>query len=131
MTKTAVLIDDDQDDLDLLKEAINAFDNSIVSISFQNAEEALIEVTQNLIVLPDYIFIDINMPGIRGDKVLRILRSIRDFDAIPITVLSTSMSRTEAQGYKNDGANFTFQKPIVYGQYQNILKTIFALTDRL
>jgi CheY-like chemotaxis protein len=128
MIKTAVLIDDDPDDLDLMKEAINEVDKSIVAISFQDPEEALTAMTNELIVLPNYIFIDINMPGIRGDKILRALRSIREFDSIPITVLSTSMSLTEAQGYKNDGANFTFQKPNVYSQYQNILKTIFALS---
>jgi CheY-like chemotaxis protein len=128
MTKTAILIDDDQDDLDLMKEAIGEIDKSIVLISFQNPEEALSEITQKLIVLPDYIFIDVNMPEIRGDKILRVLRSIRDFDSISITILSTSMSLAEAQRYKNDGADFTFQKPVVFSSYHDILKTIFRQT---
>ncbi len=78
-------------------------------------------MTEELIVLPKSIFIDINMPGIRVDKILKILRSIREFDSIPITVLSTSMSLTEAQEYKNDRANFTFQKPNVYNQIKTFL----------
>ena len=112
MTRTAVIIAEDQDDLDLMKEAIGEIDMSIVPISFQNPEEALHEITQKLIVLPDYIFIDINMPGIKADEILRRLRSIRNFDSVPITVLSTSMSLTEPRKYQNNGANFTFQKPV-------------------
>ena len=52
-------MDDDQVDLDPMKEPIGEIDKSMVPISFQNTEEALHELTQNL--LPDYIFIDINM----------------------------------------------------------------------
>jgi CheY-like chemotaxis protein len=125
MTKTAILIDDDPDDLDLLKEAIMNVDTSILSITFQNPEEALKVITQELIVLPHYIFIDINMPGITGDKVLKALRELRDFDSVSIIVLSTSMSLSEAQRYKNDGASFTFQKPVIFDQYFKILRTIF------
>ena len=69
MIKTVLLIDDDLDDLELMKEAISEIDKSIVTISFQNLEEALIAVTEHLLVRPDYIFIDVNMPLLSCDKV--------------------------------------------------------------
>ena len=125
MTKTAVLIDDDQDDLDIMKEAIRDVDESMVLISFQNPEEALRVLTKELILLPNFIFIDINMPLLSGDKILNKLRSIREFDNVTITILSTSMSPTDSQKYKGYGANFTFQKPSAYKSYYKILQTIF------
>ena len=97
---------------------------------FNSADPFKIDTVERTFIrnLAGYIFIDINMPVITGDKVLRILRTKWEFDSIPITVLSTSMSLSEAERYKRDGANFTFQMPNIYNQYHNILKTIFALT---
>jgi CheY-like chemotaxis protein len=125
MTKTVVLIDDDQDDLDIMKEAIREFDESISLVSFQNPVEALRVITKELILLPDFIFIDINMPMVTGDKILRELRSIRKFDNVAIAILSTSMSASDAEKYRSRGANFTFQKPNAYQSYHEILTSIF------
>ena len=125
MSKTVVLIDDDPDDLDLLTEAIKGIDTSIEPVSFHNPEEALKFLTEELVVAPHYIFIDINMPIILGDHILKHLRRLPEYDTVVITVFSTAMSLPDAQRYKTYGANYTFQKPVVFDHYNEILKTIF------
>lgn len=66
MRKTIVIIDDDSDDLDTMKEALRQIDPLILCISFLYPEEALRLLSKELILLPDYIFVDINMPKISG-----------------------------------------------------------------
>lgn len=125
MGKTVLLIDDDQDDLDIMKQALEALDNSLLCLSFVYPDEALrILQTNELVVQPDYIFIDINMPGITGDKCLKILRSDRQFDHIVITLYSTSMPGPVAETLQAAGANFVFEKPVRMKEYVTILKNI-------
>lgn len=125
MTKTIVLIDDDQDDLDLLIFALRDVDPSLVCVGFVYPEEAL-RVLLAKEVLPDYIFIDINMPGISGDKCLKTLRSHPEFDGIKIILCSTSMPESIAESLRQAGANHTFEKPVRLRTYSEILKTIIA-----
>ena len=71
MAKTVLIIDDDQDDLDIMKQAIQSIDPDLFCLSFIYPEEALkIILGDEFVVTPDYIFIDINMPGglIRQEK---------------------------------------------------------------
>ena len=128
MAKTVIIIDDDQDDLDIMKQAIKSVDPDLLCISFIYAEEALrLLLSKELVVLPDFIFIDINMPGITGDKCLKALRSRVEFDEIAIALYSTSMPETVAEALKTAGADFVFEKPVRLKTYSEILKKI--LTD--
>lgn len=128
MAKTVILIDDDQDDLDIMKQAIEAVDTSLSCLSFVYPEEALrVLLNKNLVVLPDFIFIDINMPGITGDKCLKTLRKEKEFDSIVITLYSTSMPETVAEALKSAGANFVFEKPVRLRGYVEVLKDIIAV----
>lgn len=127
MAKTVVLIDDDQEDLDIMKHAIREVDVSLLCLSFLYPEEALrVLIRGQLVVLPDYIFIDINMPGISGDKCLKALRQEKEFDDIVITLYSTSMPEPVADALKTAGANFVFEKPVRLKTYVDILKSIIA-----
>ena len=62
MPKTVILIDDDQDDLDIVKETIQTIDDTIHCICFVHPDEALRMITNAPSVIPDYIFSDVNMP---------------------------------------------------------------------
>lgn len=125
MSKTVILIDDDPDDVDIMQEALLRLDNSVVYIPFMDPREALQAVTNELILLPNYIFIDINMPGLTGDKCLKELRKHPHLNDVVITMLSTSMPQQVAESLKKDGANFTFQKPPKFEEYHDILTKIF------
>jgi CheY-like chemotaxis protein len=121
MAKTAVLIDDDQDDLEILKERIAAVDPALLCISFVYPQEAIRVISGELIVTPDYVFTDINMPGMTGDQCVKELRKLKDFDKTVITVFSTSMKDDVARSLKDMGANHTFQKPYKMSDYHDIL----------
>jgi CheY-like chemotaxis protein len=124
MSKTAILIDDDHDDLEFLQEAICKIDNSVKCIPYLFCDEALDELSTNPPFLPHYIFIDVNMPRLDGQQCLIALRKNSMFDHSIITVLSTSMPPSVAKHLKENGANFTFQKPNKFDEYHHILTHI-------
>jgi CheY-like chemotaxis protein len=124
MAKTVVLIDDDQDDLDILKDVIDDIDPTIHCLCFLHPVEAIRIISHELPQKPDFIFTDINMPGMSGDRCVKELRNQDAFDQTVITVLSTSMPYHVAEQLKSLGANHTFQKPVHVDSYKSILKTI-------
>lgn len=126
MSKTVILIDDDQDDLDLMKETIRKIDESIFCISFIYPEEALRVVNRELVIVPNFIFIDINMRGLTGDKLLKEFRKNKALDNAVITMFSTSMPSTVAQALKDSGADFTFQKPSRVTEYPKVIAPILV-----
>jgi CheY-like chemotaxis protein len=123
--RTAFLIDDDSDDLEFMRDALRRLDPSIQYMSFVYPEEA-INLLKELIVLPDYIFIDINMPKINGEDCLRLLRADQKFKTTPIILCSTSMPDDVSQKLLRAGANFTFAKPNTESGYNSLLEGVLS-----
>ena len=124
MAKTIILIDDDQDDLDIMKDAIREIDKSILSICFLNPEAALEAIENELIVLPDFVFVDINMSPFTGDKCLKELRKNPELQDTKIVMFSTSIPKTVAQALIESGANFAFEKPSQFEAFRNIISQV-------
>ncbi|MGC3943537.1 MAG: response regulator [Chryseolinea sp.] len=128
MSKTQVsvaVIDDDQDDLEIMEQVIIGLDHEIKCSLFMYPQEAVDKlVDASARQLPDYIFIDINMPGLSGDKCLQIFRSNSAFDDVQIIMYSTSMPGKTALQLRAAGADFVFEKPVRIKDYSDILGTI-------
>ena len=125
MQKMVILIDDDQDDLDIMKQAIKNIDPSLFCLSFVYPEEALrVILGKEFVVTPDFIFIDINMPGLSGVKCLKAIRASKGVENVIITLYSTSMPETVAEALKASGANHVFEKPVKIKSYSEILSKI-------
>lgn len=125
MARTIILIDDDPDDLDIIKQAIASVDQNLLCISFIYSHEALrVLLGKELVVMPDLILIDINMPGITGDKCLKSLRDDQFFDDVFIAMYSTSMPDTVSEALKQLGADYTFEKPVRISAYAKIIAHI-------
>jgi len=64
--KTILLIDDDPDDCGFFCEAILRIDYKVQCVTAINGEDALNLLRNHIQVLPNYIFIDLNMPRMDG-----------------------------------------------------------------
>jgi CheY-like chemotaxis protein len=124
MAKTIVLIDDDSDDLDIMKEVIQQIDGNVECMSFSYPDEAIRLLTIENKILPDYIFIDINMPRLSGEECLQKLRETSRFLKTPIILYSTTMPATTSERLLTNGATFTFEKPYRLEKYRSILEQI-------
>ena len=90
--RTILLIDDDKDDLMLIKHTIREVNDSYLLHEAENGNVAM-EYLNNALKtghLPCLIVLDINMPVLNGKQFLDIIRKDNTFAKIPIVVLTTS-----------------------------------------
>ena len=123
--QTVLFIDDDQEDLDLLSEATGFIDASIVRLTARNGLEAIRLLTQPGALLPDLIFLDINMPIMNGMECLAELKKIDQLLHIPIVICSTSLYLNNQQEYESLGADFYLVKPDTLIHTVNALQFVF------
>ncbi|HET9053334.1 MAG TPA: hypothetical protein VFM90_04130, partial [Cyclobacteriaceae bacterium] len=62
MRKTVVLIENDYDELDTMKQAMEEVDSALRCMSFVYADEVVPVLTSGINYFPDYIFLDVDMP---------------------------------------------------------------------
>ncbi len=93
MNAIILLVDDDIDDLLLLKEALLSIDNNCSILTALDGNEALAglkETRDNNKKLPNLIVLDISMPIMDGRQLLAILKNEEKLKDLPIVVLTTS-----------------------------------------
>jgi CheY-like chemotaxis protein len=122
---TIVVIDDDLDDLDIMSDVITTVDPSAHCLTFKDPTVAVAELVANAGSPPKYIFIDYNMPIMRGDEVLTRLRTDERFNDTIIIMISTSMQVLASSKLYEAGANYAVEKPNRLSNYYTLLKSIF------
>jgi CheY-like chemotaxis protein len=123
MAVTVWIVDDDQEDLDFMKEMIGEIDPEIECIAIEYPEEA-IRITSEALIPPNFMFIDINMPKMTGDLVLKEIRKNKKFDNTIITMLSTTIPASVEEILKACGANYTVEKPAKVDEFREVLTKI-------
>ncbi|HEX2608236.1 MAG TPA: response regulator [Flavisolibacter sp.] len=101
-------IDDDTDDLELVKEAFTEIDPSLVLWQSNKGEDALVLLQQSKESgnLPAMIILDMNMPPLNGKDILLEIRNIPEFAAIPVTLFTTSTSVNDKEFAHREGIRF-------------------------
>jgi len=122
-------VDDDQEDREFFCDALREVDPSINCMIAGSGMEAL-SLLQRKRPLPDYIFLDINMPMMDGKQCLKALKSIPEFQAIPVIMYSTSTDTREIKECYRLGAEDFLIKPHTYDKLVHDLNSIFALSRR-
>jgi len=84
-----LLIDDDSDDREIFSLVMQSIHPSLVTDSAIDGLEAL-DKLKNHEYDPDLIFLDLNMPRMKGLDCLRNIRQIERFTRRPVIVFSTS-----------------------------------------
>jgi CheY-like chemotaxis protein len=100
-----LFVDDDTDDKEIFLEAINSINSEIECESATNGEEALIKL-DTLPELPDYIFLDINMPVMDGKSFLMAIRKNSKLKNIPVVIYSTTEDKEEIKSFQSLGAAY-------------------------
>ena len=118
------LADDDEDDRMLFSEALTEINPDIKCIMAKNGEEALFLLQNGLFELPDYIFLDLNMPVMNGLKCLAEIKKTSLLKHIPVVVYSTASKKEYIEESKNLGAMSFFIKPPDFTGLTQYLKTI-------
>jgi CheY-like chemotaxis protein len=110
---TILLIDDDEDDRKLFFEATAEYDDTIKYIAAADAREALLYLNDAANALPDFIFLDLRMPGLSGEQCLAEIKKIPRLASIPVIIYTTSRDVMESARLKGLGAAHFMSKPVL------------------
>ena len=111
-----LLIEDDTIEVMKLKRAIKKLELNHTLIEAKNGEEALSILKDNQ-VLPDIIFLDLNMPKINGLEFLKIVKKDPILKFLPTMILTTSNNRKDVLACYNEGVAGYIIKPLKYDHY--------------
>lgn len=121
-------IDDDHDDIYFFAAAIEHLSGSAKCFSFANAAKAL-HTLQSFEILPDTIFLDLNMPIINGQEFLSELKATKGLGAIPAIILSTSEDPDAQQQLRAEVARVFLTKPSDVKDLVELLRPYFSLSS--
>ena len=104
------LVDDDHEDHEVFCLAVKEVEPSINCLVAKDGTEAL-QVLSELVVLPNYIFLDINMPLMNGKEVLKRIKTDSTLKDIPVVMYSTSADGNDIHECLRLGASDYLVKP--------------------
>src|SRR5690348_12426970 len=99
MPLTCLLIDDDPDDREIFGIALEEVDKVCRYITTENGIEAL-ELLEDSTSIPDFIFLDLNMPLMDGKECLREIKKIPHLNRVPVIIYSTSSYEKDVEDTK-------------------------------
>jgi len=120
------LADDDEDDRFFFLEALKEIDPGIECMVASNGKDALALLQNDFFSLPDYIFLDLNMPLMDGLKCLEEIKRIPSLSHIPVIIYSTSSEKEVAASCMKAGAYAFFIKPSSSSDLLNYLRKLIA-----
>ena len=127
-----LIIDDNEADLFLVKEALRreGLDCDVISITDGAQAIAFLCGPGADANRPDCIVLDINLPKVGGDQVLKTIREQPAVAGVPILVWSSSL-RTEAQNLKDRSGRAIFmEKPTDLREFLGVGARIRSLLGR-
>jgi CheY-like chemotaxis protein len=107
---TILYVDDDAEDRELFQEAVHIIDPTIICNVANDGQHGL-DTLEQLIVTPDIIFLDVNMPVMNGRQFLETIRKTIRLRSIPVVMYSTTSASKEISDYKSLGARDFVVKP--------------------
>lgn len=126
--RTCFLIDDDEDDREIFELALESADNSCTFISSKNGVEALKLINETPGFLPDFIFIDLNMPYMTGKECLAAIKQIPRLANVPAIMYTTSSYSKDADDALTLGAVHFLVKPASISALTQALSAILQNT---
>ena len=117
---TILYAEDDDEDRELMSEALKEIDPSISCIVAHHGQNAL-EILSESDELPDYIFLDVNMPVMDGKKCLKELKKDTRYKEIPVIIYSTTSNEQEIEELYALGASNFIRK---HNDYANMCSTL-------
>jgi CheY-like chemotaxis protein len=131
MIKVLFLIDDDQEDREIFREALTECDPNIEFLYASDGMEAL-NTLDSLNDMPDVIFVDNYMPRMTGIECLKALRLNTKTKLILTVIYSTSADSEKEKIMLLSGADYFLQKHSTFSDLCLELKTMLeVIKDRI
>ena len=120
MNTKLFLAEDDSDDMELFIDIITGISPDIQISVAKNGIE-LMRLLESEKQLPDFIFLDLNMPLKNGIECLQEIKKSAKWEHIKTVILSTTCNPDQKTELYNLGADLCLQKPNSFSTFKNIL----------
>lgn len=117
------LIDDDEDDREIFLSALNRVNPDYACLTAVHGEDALRVLKEQSEFVPDYIFLDLNMPLMDGRACLKELKKLPKILNVPIVIFTTSSYQKDVEDTLELGASNYFVKPT---SFNNLVSTLIS-----
>ena len=129
LSRNILLVDDDFDDRELFVEALTLVDKNS-QVTTLDGSEGLMSHLDKLEKLPDYVFLDLNMPRKSGKECLREIQRTDRFRSMKIVIYSTSINPRDVMETYEYGAFCFVQKPNSFAELKNVIRKVINSTDK-
>lgn len=119
------LTDDDEEEHLLFRELIGEHNPSIEVDFCLNGLQLMFKL-KNSLLLPEVIFLDINMPFKTGHEVLHDIKSDRRVSHIPVIMYSTSTNAADILKAYSIGAQLYFKKVVNFPELKEKIPLAFG-----
>lgn len=110
-TLNILLADDDEDDRMIFTEIVAQLDEPIHLRTVADGQQLLRLLSDKTFLLPDVIFLDLNMPNKNGKECLREIKTNPSLHHLPVIIYSTSAAEKDIRDTFRQGASLYIQKP--------------------
>lgn len=122
-----ILADDDQDDRDFFSEAFSEIKIKTKVNLFNDGQQLMDYLVKPDAILPQILFLDLNMPIKSGIECLHEIKEIDGLKDIAIAIYSTSASDEDIEETFVSGANIYIKKPNDFGTLKKVLSDVVTL----
>lgn len=119
-----VLVDDDEDDRQFFAEALQSLEINSKLVLLTDGQKCIDYLSEPIVILPDLIFLDLNMPIMDGVECLEVIRRQPNLKKIVVAIYSTSSSSKDIEDTFEKGANVYITKPNSFKDLKNTLKQV-------
>lgn len=123
--KTCFIIDDDTDDQEIFAAALDELEENYICVAASSGDEALARFRADPKFVPDYIFLDLNMPRLNGKECLAEIKHIPHLANVPVVIYTTSTSSRDMAETQALGATSFITKPFSITELIEILSAFF------
>jgi len=120
--------EDDFDDYDAIKEALEQLTNNFILVHVKNGLEA-VEYLKKKEQIPDLLVLDLNMPVMDGKEVLVWVKEEAGLKDIPVMIFTTSSREEDIKLCQKYHCTF-FRKPTLYRDLLHIVQTMLQMANQ-
>jgi signal transduction histidine kinase len=123
-----LLIEDNQEDVDLARQAFSAGETPVNLHVLSSGEQAVSFLARTGAFTdaptPDLILLDLGLPGMTGSEVLGHIKNRHEYRSIPVIVLTVSSTEHEITRSYAQGASCHIVKPVDPAEFSRVLGKI-------
>jgi len=113
------------DDQEIFKSALAKVDEDLALLTATNGYDAL-QVLSSATKLPDYIFVDLNMPRMSGLQFLKEIKNNNTLKNIPVIIYTTSSNPNDIAKTRELGADDFITKPARFSDLCRLLQSLLS-----